>query len=74
MFVREPLGRVDNTTERAVQAWLRAVDRIRPAAVHLYTIARVPAWRALVPVPRADLERIAAGVRALGIPATVFAS
>lgn len=74
MFVREPQGRVDNTTERAVQAWLRAVDRIRPAAVHLYTIARVPAWRALVPVPRADLKRIAARVRALGIPATVFAS
>lgn len=73
MFLRDPQGRVDNTTERAVVAWMAAVQRIRPAAVHLYTIARVPAWQAVTPVPRARLDDIAERLRACGIAASVFA-
>ena len=40
MFVRDDEGVVDNTTPRAVSAWLEAVDRVRPESVDLYS------WRA----------------------------
>lgn len=46
MFVRERQGRVDNTTQSATEAWLRAITRIRPLAVHLYTLARAGVDRA----------------------------
>ncbi len=72
MFVREPRGRVDNTTPAAVAAWTAAVARIHPREVQIYTLARLPAWERLQAVPRQRLEEIAAGVQALGIPAAVF--
>lgn len=73
MFVRDADRIVDNTTPRAVEAWLGAVERIRPEAVHLYSLHRAPARASLLPVPAAVLQAIADRVSSLGIPAHVFA-
>jgi wyosine [tRNA(Phe)-imidazoG37] synthetase (radical SAM superfamily) len=73
MFVRDTDRIVDNTTPRAVEAWLGAVEQIRPEAVHLYSLHRAPARPSLVPVPALVLEQIADRVSSLGIPAHVFA-
>jgi wyosine [tRNA(Phe)-imidazoG37] synthetase (radical SAM superfamily) len=73
MFVRDAEKTVDNTTPRAIGAWLDAVDRIRPESVDVYTIARPPARGTLVAAPTAVLEEIASRVITLGIPARVIA-
>lgn len=73
MFARDRAGRIDNTTDEAVSAWVAAVRRIRPMAVHVYSIDRDPAWADLRSVPRRTLEAIARRVEMLGIPATVYA-
>jgi hypothetical protein len=72
MFVRDTEHTVDNTTPRAVGAWLEAVDRIRPARVDVYTIARDPARGTLLAAPREVLDGIAARVLDLGVEARVF--
>ena len=72
MFVRDAEQTVDNTTPRAVEAWLGAVDRIRPESVDIYTLARRPARASLLAAPPDVLDRIAARVVSLGIPARVF--
>lgn len=64
--------RIDNAAPEEVSAWLAHVARIRPEAVHLYSLARQTAADRLQPVSRAELESIAERVRALGIPAEVF--
>ncbi len=71
MFVRDAKRRIDNTTEDAVDAWVAALERIRPRAVQVYTIARAPALETLLPVPAADLHAIAERVRAIGLEALV---
>ena len=73
MFVRDRDGVIDNTTPRAVNAWLEAVERIRPIGVDVYGLARPPARGTLERVPEAALEEIAMRVRMLGIKARVFA-
>ncbi|HYT67244.1 MAG TPA: radical SAM protein [Vicinamibacterales bacterium] len=73
MFVRDVDGIVDNTTPRAVNAWLEAVDRVRPASVDVYSLARPPARGTLLRVPPSVLEDIAQRVTELGIPARIFA-
>ena len=73
MFVRDQEGVIDNTTPRAVDAWIEAVDRVRPEAVDLYTLARTPARDTLEKVPGSVLEGIASRVAALGIRARVVA-
>jgi wyosine [tRNA(Phe)-imidazoG37] synthetase (radical SAM superfamily) len=72
MFVRDAEQTIDNTTPRAIEAWLEAIDRIRPDRVDVYTIARTPARRTLLATPRDVLESIAARVIDLGVPARVF--
>jgi wyosine [tRNA(Phe)-imidazoG37] synthetase (radical SAM superfamily) len=72
MFVSDAGGRVDNVGEGAVGGWLAAVERIRPIAVHLYTLNRGPARRSLRPATTRRLREIAEHVRAAGIPARVF--
>lgn len=72
MFVRDPQGRVDNSSPGAIDAWLLAVRRIRPLGVHLYSVDRAPALERLEPVAPALLERIARRVEEMGIPARVF--
>jgi wyosine [tRNA(Phe)-imidazoG37] synthetase (radical SAM superfamily) len=73
MFVRDAEGIVDNTTPRAVEAWLDTVDRVRPEAVDIYSLARPPARGTLLRVPPSVLHEIAARVTAIGIEARVFA-
>lgn len=72
MFVRDGENVVDNTTPRAVDAWLGAVDQIRPECVHLYSLQRSPARGSLQPVPEATLRTIAERVNGLGVRAEVF--
>jgi wyosine [tRNA(Phe)-imidazoG37] synthetase (radical SAM superfamily) len=74
MFVRDTRGEIDNTTDGVVHDWVDALDRIRAARVHLYTIDRAPALAALRPVPMRKLREIAERVRAAGIPADVFST
>ena len=71
--VRDADRIVDNTTPRAIDAWLGAVDRVRPQAVHVYTLDRTPARRSLLKVPEPVLHEIADRVASLGIRAEVFA-
>jgi wyosine [tRNA(Phe)-imidazoG37] synthetase (radical SAM superfamily) len=71
MFVRDAEHTIDNTTPRAVEAWLGGIERIRPERVDVYTLARTPARGSLLAAPREVLEEIAARVTALGITARV---
>jgi wyosine [tRNA(Phe)-imidazoG37] synthetase (radical SAM superfamily) len=74
MFVQDAAGVVDNTTPQAVDAWLEAVGRIRPEGVDICTLDRTPARESsLQRVPAGLLEEIAGRVRALAVPARVFA-
>lgn len=73
MFVRDADGVVDNTTPRAVDAWLGAVDQIRPEGVDICSLQRAPARSSLLKVPVATLQQIADCVSSLGVPARVFA-
>lgn len=73
MFVRDEEGVVDNTTPHAVNAWIEAVDRVRPESVDLYTLARTPARDTIRKVPAAVLQEIGARVATLGIRARVIA-
>jgi wyosine [tRNA(Phe)-imidazoG37] synthetase (radical SAM superfamily) len=72
MFVHDPGGRMDNTLPDRLERWLDAVRRIRPQAVHVYSIDREPAWYRLTSVPPDELRRIARRVEAESIPAIVF--
>jgi wyosine [tRNA(Phe)-imidazoG37] synthetase (radical SAM superfamily) len=74
MFVSDGAGRVDNTTEGAINEWLNAIDAIQPARVQVYTIDRPPALDGLRAVPARRLREIAERVRAQEIPADIFAS
>jgi len=72
MFVRDPRGRLGNTSPASVASWLDAVARIRPEAVHLYTLARPPAWPGLEPAARDFLDGVARQLAARGTPVHVF--
>ena len=50
-------------SEEAVGEWLRALGRLQPKAVQVYSIARPPADARIKPVARARLEAIAARAR-----------
>ena len=56
MFVRDAHGRVDNTVPQAIDAWLKAVDRIQPAAVDIQPSAPRPVQPSLAKVPEPVLE------------------
>ena len=74
MFVSDGKGRVDNTTEGAINEWLGAIDAIQPSRVQVYTIDRPPALQDLRAVPMRRLREIAERVRVREIPADVFTS
>jgi hypothetical protein len=74
MFVKDRLGRIDNTTDLAVANWIATLQAIAPRAVHVYTIDRAPAWPYLQPIPAARLEEIGRRARAAGLQAEVFAA
>lgn len=59
---------IDNTTPHEIDAWLKALARIKPEEVMIYTIARdTPEGGMLMKVPLQDLQRIAEMVEKLGI-------
>ena len=72
MFVKDRLGRVDNTSDMAVALWISQLTRLRPRSVHVYTIDRDPAWPYLLPVPAVRLDEIARRARAAGLDVRVF--
>lgn len=72
LLISDASGRITNTTLRALDAWLRALVRIQPEAVHLYTVSRATAWAGVQRVPVQVLQSVARQVRRLGLKALVF--
>ena len=63
---------IDNTTPDEIEAWLKALEMIKPSEVMIYTISRdTPEGGELKKVPLAELKRIAAQVNRLGIETQV---
>ncbi|MEI6047938.1 MAG: radical SAM protein [Bacteroidota bacterium] len=63
---------IDNTTPAEIEAWLKAVERIKPSEVMIYTISRdTPEGGQLKKVPVSVLRGIAALVESLGIKTQV---
>lgn len=73
MFLRGECNgqRVDNTTEREVEAWLALVREIAPRQVMVYSIARDTPCQTLCKVSHDELAAIAKRVEALGIACSV---
>jgi wyosine [tRNA(Phe)-imidazoG37] synthetase (radical SAM superfamily) len=72
MFVKDRTGRIDNTGDLTIINWVGALERIKPKAVHIYTIDRAPAFPYLQQVPAARLREIAQRVRVAGLHCDVF--
>jgi wyosine [tRNA(Phe)-imidazoG37] synthetase (radical SAM superfamily) len=63
---------IDNTTPEEINAWLKALERICPSEVMVYTISRdTPEGGLLRKVPGEELRHIALRVEKLGIPTRV---
>ena len=62
---------IDNTGEEYVGPWLAALERIRPQEATIYTVARETPVADLAKAAPEVLDKIAARVRALGIPCQV---
>jgi wyosine [tRNA(Phe)-imidazoG37] synthetase (radical SAM superfamily) len=59
---------IDNTTPAEIDAWLKAIEKIKPAEVMIYTISRdTPEGSGLEKVPVSELNRIATLVESLSI-------
>jgi len=59
---------IDNTTPVEIKEWLKAIERIKPSEVMIYTISRdTPEGARLNKVPLIELRRIAALVESIGI-------
>ena len=63
---------IDNTTPEEISAWLKLINKIRPAEVMLYSIERETPAAGVEKVARKELELIARQVQALGIKSVVF--
>lgn len=64
---------VDNTTPREIDAWLDALQKIRPQKVMIYTIDRQTPEKALEKIPAEQMNAIADRARALGFEVSVSA-
>jgi wyosine [tRNA(Phe)-imidazoG37] synthetase (radical SAM superfamily) len=63
---------IDNTTPLEIDAWVKAIEKIRPSEVMIYTISRdTPEGAELQKIPVRDLQDIAKKVESLGIKAQV---
>jgi wyosine [tRNA(Phe)-imidazoG37] synthetase (radical SAM superfamily) len=63
---------IDNTTPEEIDAWLKAIETIKPYEVMIYTISRdTPEGGQLSKVPLAELKHIAGMVNRLGIKTSV---
>ena len=74
-FLRgEYMGQIiDNTTSEERNAWYAMVDRLHPKQVMIYVIDRATPLQTLSKVPKAEMETIAAPLRAKGIDVIVSA-
>jgi wyosine [tRNA(Phe)-imidazoG37] synthetase (radical SAM superfamily) len=72
MFVKDRTGRIDNTGDLSVINWINALQRIKPRAVHIYTLDRAPAWPYLQQVPAARLREIVQRAHMAGLTCEVF--
>ena len=74
-FLRgEYMGQIiDNTTSEELNAWYAMVDRLHPKQVTIYVIDRATPLQTLSKVPTAEMEAIAAPLRAKGIDVIVSA-
>lgn len=63
--------KIDNTTDKEVNEWLKLLKEINPEMVMLYSIDRVTPAEALEKIPQEELFRIAEKVNQLGIPTQV---
>ena len=63
---------IDNTSPKEIEAWLKALEKIRPSEVMIYTFSRdTPEEGLLNKVPIEELKRIAQQVEKLGIQTQV---
>jgi wyosine [tRNA(Phe)-imidazoG37] synthetase (radical SAM superfamily) len=63
---------IDNTTPEEINAWLKAIKKIQPSEVMIYTISRdTPEGEDLIRVPVEELKQIASKVKKLGIKTQV---
>ena len=74
-FLRgEYMGQIiDNTTSEELNAWYAMVDLLHPKQVMIYVIDRATPLQTLSKVPTAEMEAIAAPLRAKGIDVIVSA-
>jgi wyosine [tRNA(Phe)-imidazoG37] synthetase (radical SAM superfamily) len=61
----------DNTTEKEVNAWYEIIKKIKPSHVMIYTIARDTPVEEIKKIPLRKLNEIAAGIKKMGITASV---
>jgi wyosine [tRNA(Phe)-imidazoG37] synthetase (radical SAM superfamily) len=74
LFVRGIYNKmvIDNTTQQEIDEWLKAINRIKPSEVMIYTISRdTPEGSQLKKVSVSELHRIAAQVELMGIKTQV---
>lgn len=65
---------IDNTTEEELAAWLKAIEKIMPSEVQVYTISRdTPEGHRVHKIPKKTLTEIAVRVERLGIKTQVSA-
>ena len=57
---------IDNTTDAELDAWLRAVDQIRPSEIMIYTLDRATPAPDLQKITKQELETIANKAREQG--------
>jgi len=70
MFVT---GRVDNTSDKEIEEWIKVVHTIKPEAVQVYTIQRKPEHPDILPVTKEKLQMIACRLtNETHIPAMVY--
>lgn len=65
-------GRLGNSDEKNITAWIQKLKRINPIAVHVYTLDRGWPSDAIGKLDTASLHRIQARCTAEGIPASAY--
>ena len=64
---------IDNTTPEELDAWYRAVERLRPKQIMIYVIDRKTPEERLAKISREEMERIAAPLIAKGFEVSISA-
>jgi hypothetical protein len=63
---------IDNTTPVEINEWLKAIKRIKPVEVMIYTISRdTPHGASLKKIPVSELKKIALMVESIGVKTRV---